>query len=114
MEISIQLATFSGEKDKFPKKASCGGYTKDGAGTYKDALLIPSLMKNDFLKTAGYSNVCGQSGFGTSNDNDGAALSTPKTVCSKFYIPIICTVAISGLTLICFRQKVTFHCHFHL
>jgi len=70
--------------------ASCGGYKKTGAGTYRDALIIPSLETvNGVAFATPVSNICGQSGFGT-----GAAAiltaGTTKTVCSSA-VPFIVT-----------------------
>ena len=62
---------FSGKANAAGMEASCGGYTKDGKGTFVDALMIPSLDN-------GYSNVCGHKGF---SDAAGIAVS----VCSKYY-----------------------------
>ena len=52
-------------------------------GTFRDAIIIQSLVKanSDALS---YSNVCGQSGFGTAAAS-GAVATVGLTVCCKYF-----------------------------
>jgi len=68
----------------------CGGYKNDGDGKTADALIIQSLVKNTANSDpVGYSNVCGQQGFGTGGAAD-LTTNGAKTVCSKA-LPFIVT-----------------------
>ena len=59
-------------------KTYCGAYKANtGDGKWKDALIIQSLVTKN-SQALSYSNICGQSGFGT-----GAAF-TPATICCEF------------------------------
>ena len=56
-----------------------------GSGSLADAILIPSLLKNTAMSmAAGFSNVCGQSGFGTATGP--IAAMAGKTLCCKYKV----------------------------
>ena len=63
-------------------KTYCGAYKANtGDGKWKDALIIQSLVTKN-SQALSYSNICGQSGFGTGAT--GAAF-TQATICCKFF-----------------------------
>ena len=70
----------------YHKKSTCGGYDAEGKGTYRDALIIPSL-KNQQDANLPYSNVCGESGFGSDAASKNLAPADLKTVCCKLKFP---------------------------
>ena len=68
-------------------QAGCGGYAATAmyGGTYRDAIIIQSLVKNTAASGAlPYSNVCGQSGFDTAAAS-AAVTTVGQTVCCKYF-----------------------------
>jgi len=70
-----------------PAKATCGGYAKQGSGTFRDALIIRSLEKSTGAALA-ISNICGQQGLSTAVAT--VAATAGKKVCSSA-VPFIVT-----------------------
>ena len=71
----------------------CGGYKgTDNGGSYRDALIVQSLVKNTANSAAlSYSNICGQCGVGTTTGNAKACAAVVQaTICSKYTIACRC------------------------
>jgi len=85
--------SISGLPGKWHTKASCGGYagTAMAGGTYRDALIIRSLEKEDGgLLTMPVSNICGQSGLSINLADNMDVPAAGVKVCSSA-VPFIVT-----------------------
>jgi len=80
--------SISGESGMWqPAKPTCGGYSKAGGGTFRDALIIRSLEKSTGA-TLLVSNLCGQQGLSSAVAS--MAATAGKKVCSSA-VPFIVT-----------------------
>merc|ERR1712117_184703 len=71
---------------QYEPKTYCGGYKgTDNGGSYRDALIVQSLVKNTANSAAlSYSNICGQCGVGTTTGNAKACAAVVQaTICTK-------------------------------
>jgi len=83
--------SISGISGKWHVKSSCGGYAATGGGTYRDALIIRSLEKEDGDPLSmPVSNLCGQSGLTTNVADNNAVVTAGAKICSSA-VPFIVT-----------------------